>query len=432
MILHLGERVACEECIRGHRAADCSHLNKYLIEIKGRGRPGAKDPFLRFRIDPNPPVVRESMEQVENKNGRSKSGSTKRCFHLADRVKGRIYKVDLSNSFKVLGPATQEEMAGIGSKGTFRVNQDKRYNPKNPRRRSTADKNNLSKDSTRRSSTESIESNNSISRNSSVFSLNANLSSLAVNGLSNPIVQQQSSSSSASETPQNTASANFETSRESADARKRPFPHIQEEDFKNFAQHSFALQQPILELSESFVFPTSVDGTVATPLQQTQINLNQNYNLAISDEQISEVMNLYSHQMSATSPVLNYNNPVNSHPESQSQNYPIYTGIKRVRTISSHEGPSDSPKKNASSSLSNGFPQNIVPSSPVSKTEPSEVPVTQEHEYNVDLAVERPCVYYPNDAGLNINDIENHDDNCVSQEVDVPVGLFCDPGITWN
>lgn len=176
MILHLGERVACEACIRGHRAVDCGHLNKYLIEIKGRGRPGAKDLLLRFRIDPNPLVVRESMEDVENKNGRSKPGNKKRCYHLADDVKGSIYKVDLSNSFTVIGPATDDEIIQFESSESFKANFHKKHYKK-------IRKNRISKPERRRSSTESLESSITISRNSSVFSLNSDSSD--INSLEN-------------------------------------------------------------------------------------------------------------------------------------------------------------------------------------------------------------------------------------------------------
>jgi len=119
MILLQNERVGCEQCIRGHRAADCVHLQKYLISIKGRGRPAAKDQSVRFRIRPNPTVIQVTREPIESKNGRGKSGTTKICHHLHPLTEVELYEVKLGKGFKVIGPAS--EQAAYIYTGSFRV-----------------------------------------------------------------------------------------------------------------------------------------------------------------------------------------------------------------------------------------------------------------------------------------------------------------------
>lgn len=106
MILLDHERLGCEQCIRGHRAADCQHLAKYLISIKGRGRPAAKDESIRFRVSPHPRVIKTTWEAIESKNGRGKSGTRKFCYHLDPGTPVELYKVKLGKGFKVIGPVT--------------------------------------------------------------------------------------------------------------------------------------------------------------------------------------------------------------------------------------------------------------------------------------------------------------------------------------
>lgn len=107
MILLDGERLGCEQCIRGHRAADCQHLGKHLISIKGRGRPAAKDESIRYRIAPNPKIIKTSYEPIESKNGRGKSGTKKFCYHLDPDTAIELYKVKLGKGFKVIGPVKE-------------------------------------------------------------------------------------------------------------------------------------------------------------------------------------------------------------------------------------------------------------------------------------------------------------------------------------
>lgn len=107
MILLDGERLGCEQCIRGHRAADCQHLGKFLISIKGRGRPAAKDESIRYRIAPNPKIIKTSYEPIESKNGRGKSGTKKFCYHLDPDTTIELYKVKLGKGFKVIGPVKE-------------------------------------------------------------------------------------------------------------------------------------------------------------------------------------------------------------------------------------------------------------------------------------------------------------------------------------
>ncbi|CCH46038.1 Metal-activated transcriptional activator protein AMT1 [Wickerhamomyces ciferrii] len=119
MILLHNERLACEQCIRGHRAADCQHLNKSLISIKGRGRPPAKDLSVRYKVDPFPNIISQTWEPIESKNGRGRPGAKKFCFHVDPETPVETYQVKLGKGFLVIGP--YDPPPDFKYQGAFRI-----------------------------------------------------------------------------------------------------------------------------------------------------------------------------------------------------------------------------------------------------------------------------------------------------------------------
>lgn len=104
MILLQGERIGCEQCIRGHRAADCHHLDKPLVTVKGRGKPNDKYKSIRLKVVGKPIVQYVSEEEIDTKNGRTREGITKPCYHLDPRTPCCFFVANIKNGFSFIGP----------------------------------------------------------------------------------------------------------------------------------------------------------------------------------------------------------------------------------------------------------------------------------------------------------------------------------------
>lgn len=92
MILFQDERVACEPCIRGHRAATCHHLNKPLVTIRSRGKTPDKRHSIRLKLADFPKI-----SEIVIKNG-------KKCFIINPNTPCCLFKADIKKKFNLIEP----------------------------------------------------------------------------------------------------------------------------------------------------------------------------------------------------------------------------------------------------------------------------------------------------------------------------------------
>ncbi|KAH3683548.1 hypothetical protein WICPIJ_005475 [Wickerhamomyces pijperi] len=102
MFILENERLACAQCIRGHRAADCFHRHKPLISIRPRGRPSTQEKNVRVRYE-SVVVTHEGMEPVETKNGRAKPGQMKRALYVAKNSLFTLIRTSTKKGFCITG-----------------------------------------------------------------------------------------------------------------------------------------------------------------------------------------------------------------------------------------------------------------------------------------------------------------------------------------
>lgn len=103
MIILNGERLGCESCIRGHRAAGCLHTKRWLCSINSRGRPPTNTESIRFRIPPDREIVQRGTVTVEPKPGnRPETASTRNCLVLHPMTLYTYCLVNPKDGFEVL------------------------------------------------------------------------------------------------------------------------------------------------------------------------------------------------------------------------------------------------------------------------------------------------------------------------------------------
>lgn len=69
MIFYYNERFACINCVKGHRASTCKHVEKELISINSRGRPSFKNGNLRFLFPVGVHFTSVTYEPIFNTKG---------------------------------------------------------------------------------------------------------------------------------------------------------------------------------------------------------------------------------------------------------------------------------------------------------------------------------------------------------------------------
>ncbi|KAH3679146.1 hypothetical protein WICMUC_001157 [Wickerhamomyces mucosus] len=108
MLLLKDERIACVQCIRGHRAADCLHIEKPLISIKSRGRPPAHEKNIRCRYM-FPSILKVCDKEVEKMNGRALPGQKKLTYVVDESTPYTLIRVRLGKGFEVISELSKTE-----------------------------------------------------------------------------------------------------------------------------------------------------------------------------------------------------------------------------------------------------------------------------------------------------------------------------------